>query len=393
MHSPLKRIIAIILALYCLLYILTDVLWLSTGLCILAMCIAVLLKGNGIFARLREAGLLYLAFLLICTVFLAMLPRLFFGEIFTIPSTSMRKSMIPGDIIWMNKLPYGPVMPRSPLEVPLLNHVVAFNAETFNRARNTVWPFYRLKGFSGIQRNDVVIFIKPKEEEEHFIKRCIGLPGEELQIIKGEVHINGMQITEAETVCQLYQVWHNHYFKTLDLLDSLKISVRFRPPSDPPLSIKVSVNETERALLAQSSCIDSLSRITESIDTVKACFPYKEGFFWTIDEFGPLVVPAKGMVIELDHRNFNLYESIITKHEGREIVWKEGKAMIDDREVKEYTFTKDYYFFLGDHRTDSSDSRYWGFVPDTLIVGKATTILMSITPEKFRWDRFMRKII
>jgi signal peptidase I len=213
-------------------------------------------------------------------------------------------------------------------------------------------PIHRLPGLRNIRRNDVLVFHFPYPHRndsigmhllKYYVKRCVALPGDTFRIDSGIYRVSGVT-------------------------DTLGIYHR----------------QAELSGRADSTFQKEIFR----------CFPFDSAYRWNIKRFGPFYVPARGSRVAIDVRNVVLYKNLIAYETGRRITVRDGQVYMDDEPLHVYTFTKDYCFMAGDWVFDSRDSRYWGLVPEDLIVGKAAFIWKSVHPQtgKFRWERFLKKI-
>ncbi len=229
----------------------------------------------------------------------------------------MHQTLLEGDNIYVNKLAYGARFPITPLSLPIGN----------NYMDAIQIPYFRMPGYSRVNYNDVIVFNfpmdddAPVDERKGYVKRCIALPGDTLKIKRGVVSVNGKKVKEAETI-------------------------------------------------VSSNAIDS------SIYS-PAVFPHSSQIKWNSDNFGPLYVPRKGEHIVLTKNNVLLYKTVIEKHENNKLEIKNDSVFINDKYRMTYTFKMNYYFTMGDNRNNSIDSRFWGFVPENHLVGKASYILSS----------------
>jgi signal peptidase I len=282
-------------------------------------------------------------------------------------------------------------MPASPFEIPWINIAFYLVGENWNNTDSAWWDYHRLKGLSGLSRNQIVVFNKPNNPKEIFIKRCMGLPGDTICIKNTQVYANGRKIPERNTVKFMYRVLFNNYTRASSLLDSLDLNWYYNRHNDTGfVSLPLSISGKQNLL--QHSCIDSVTIEKIRPDTAWTTFPHHDLFHWTIDDFGPLVIPRKGMTISLDEKNYALYRFIINNFE-KDTISRNNKAFyINGEQVSVYTFKYDYYFMLGDNRHDSNDSRYWGFVPEQCIIGKAVLVLFSGGEGGFRRERVLRVI-
>lgn len=321
---------------------------------------------------------------ILAVVVLAVFIKLFFVEVYHIPSDSMQPTLIPGDKIMVSKLNYGPLLPNSPFEIPLVNIAVYFNKKARERAGENWWGNARLKGFSAPQRGDVMVFIAPIKSRENFVKRCAALPGDTLQIEGGIVKVNGNAILNNKL--QLNSIV---YSGSDELLVSDNYLAKQQDKSNGEQSTYLGiVTSAEKEGWLGAGLADSVLINTIEPDTLKKCFPRSPLFNWSIDYFGPLVVPQAGMTIELNDSTFALYRKAINQLDGANISKNENGFLINGQATDSYTFNNNFYFMLGDNRHYSGDSRMWGFVPEYSIIGKAKVVLWSFYGKSFNSPRF-----
>ena len=304
-------------------------------------------------------------------------------EAYTIPTPSMEKSLLVGDYLFVSKLHYGPRTPITPLQVPL-THQNIWGTSIPSYSDAIQLPQFRLPGFSSIKNNDVVVFNYPPEENHpadlrtNYIKRCIGIAGDKLEIKDMQVFINGKAVENpAEMQFRYYMstptMLNEKVFTDRDITDKQAIPGGYIMDTTPK-------NAKD---LASLGFVKDVILLKDSAGTADAeIFPHKPSIYkWSKDNFGPLTIPKEGETVTINEITLPLYEKAILDYEHNEDAKVEnGKLFIAGKEITSYTFKQNYYFMMGDNRHNSLDSRFWGFVPEDHVVGKAVLIWMSKAP-------------
>lgn len=388
--------------------------------------------------------------------------NLYFFQNYVIPSSSLEKSLLVGDYLFVSKMSYGARVPQTPLHMPLTQHTMPiFNCKSY--LEWVKWDYKRVDGLGKVQLNDIVVFnfpagdsvatalqaediyrlsyqagkelskpidmsglsledqrlvfdyyyqvgrkyindnpqsfgeivVRPVDRRENYVKRCVGLPGQILQIENRVIYLDGKANKEPDNVQYRYFV-HTKGMLPDDLCHELGISKEdlagyYTDESvyNMPLTAKA-----KDALLVRKDIVTAIENTPD--DDAGGLYPLNKLTGWTVDNYGPIWIPKKGETIELSLDNLPLYERPIHAYEGNALEVKDGKIFINGEETTHYTFKMDYYWMMGDNRHNSADSRFWGFVPEDHIVGKPIFIWLSLDQDrgwfdgKIRWNRLFK---
>lgn len=326
-------------------------------------------------------------------------------EPFAIPSDSMSGTLMAGDYVVVNKLRFGARLPITPLTVPF-THQTIFGVQSYSDILQ--WPYMRIPGYAEIERNDVIVFNFPAEDEfpmdgrpneyptdhkTHFIKRCIAIPGDSITIKDKVVYINGKELPAPAKAVFNFVIKADTSKK--DSLDFKQYGMVRESQQGKYAYYTITLRQSTADSLKRNPNIISVEpELSPSGSYDETVFPHEEKLSWNLDNFGPLVVPKEGMTITLHADSLSLWERIIVNYEHNELSVNGDSVYINGKYAKTYTFKMNYYFVMGDNRHFSMDSRYWGFVPEDHIVGVATTILFSYDRNagSVRWDRLFEGI-
>lgn len=320
---------------------------------------------------------------------LALSLKIFVLGVFKIPSSSMKNTLFPKDIILVNKLKYGPKLPRSPFDIPLINIAFYFNKSAKKRIKEYWWPYKRLSGTTTIKQGDIFVFNSTWSKDFILVKRCIALPGDTLTIDNAKVYTNNRLFTGANTEKNKYKFTVKNIQVLRKVRDSFSYGVFFKSRKDK--FIEASLTKLQLKHLKEKNYIEN---VTIQIDTFipNRTFVKSPILQWTLDNMGPIIVPKKGMKITLNEETFEIYKKAISSSESCKITKNNDSYFIDDKKVTSYTFKKDYYFMMGDNRKKTMDSRRWGFVIEENIIGKVQCVLFSNFKNKFQWNRFLKGV-
>ncbi|HVI44309.1 MAG TPA: signal peptidase I [Chitinophaga sp.] len=367
----------------------------------------------------------------IFAIIAATLIRTFIFEAYTIPTPSMEKTLLVNDFLFVSKISYGPRIPMTPLAVPFVHHTMPFTKSTKAYSEAVKWKYKRLPGFSEIKRYDVVVFnfpegdtvaidspdpsyynmvrqngwqavhnsfqviTRPVDKRENYIKRCMAQAGDTIRIVDGVVYVNGAAAPVPPASQHKYVVETTGDQINSSRLDELGIV----GPEYTLDGNRYIYNLTQQnvAELKKFQIVKDIKPFEESDFSehynYEMVFPHDTAHFkWTDENFGPLYIPKKGATVKLDDGNIALYERVIRVYEGNTLERKEGKIIVNGQPTDSYTFKMNYYWMMGDNRNNSLDSRFWGFVPEDHVVGKAWLIWMSYGENGIRWGRLFRSI-
>lgn len=349
----------------------------------------------------------------------ATLIRWLIMEAYTIPTPSMENSLLVGDFLFVSKFHYGTRTPKTPLQIPLTHQKIWFT-EIPSYLEWIQLPQYRLPGISEVKRGDVVVFNVPGMYENNwglpesqwkkypvdlktnYIKRCVAIPGDVLQIKDRQVIINGQPLENPPNMQYGYIVTAKDEINKRNLdklgLGEEDFTMLGRPEADKVIYHMFLTTKTLEELKALPYIVSVELDTQRESGPDSRIFPQSKLYPWNADNFGSLTIPKEGMTIELNDSTLAMYGGTIVDYDhNKDAKIEEGKLLIDGKAVTRYTFKQNYYFMMGDNRHNSQDSRYWGFVPEDHIVGKGFFIWLSIDPNqsffnKIRWNRFFNLI-
>ncbi len=348
--------------------------------------------------------------------------RTFLFEAYTIPTSSMEKSLLVGDFLFVSKISYGPRIPNTPLSFPFVHHTMPLSETAKSYVEWIKWPYYRFAGLGPIKRNDAVVFnypagdtlsdrfqsnvsyyslireygrqrvwsdernfgkiiARPVDKRENYIKRCVGLPGDVIQISHGELSVNQQPNPTQGIIQYRYKVVTDGSAINPKTLEKHNITEGKINGTYGEYTFWISENVAEQ--LRALPTIKEVSRITEPEgEWNNEIFPNSPDYPWNVDNFGPLEIPKAHQTVALNLNNLPLYERIIQAYEGNKLEVKDNLIYINGKAADSYTFKMNYYWMMGDNRHNSADSRYWGFVPEDHIVGKAVFVWLSLDKSK-----------
>ena len=342
---------------------------------------------------------------IIFAVIAATILRTFLIEAYTIPTSSMEKSMLIGDFLFVSKVAYGPRVPMTPVAFPLVHHTMPIGGGK-SYTESVKLPYHRMKGLGIIERNDCVVFNwpaekigRPVDKKENYVKRCVGVPGDVLELKNANLIVNGAHQEEFEG---MKKQWHYNVKTQGTGLNPSILYKKYditeggygRNRSEYNLTL---TNNSRDALQTFPNVIEVKRTVEKEGNYTDYIFPHDKNYKWNVDNFGPLTIPAAGSSIEISSANISIYKDIIGRYEENKLEEINDSIYINDKLATTYTFKMNYYWMMGDNRHNSADSRFWGFVPENHIVGKALFVWMSWDKNaeglnKVRWNRLFRSV-
>ena len=394
------------------------------------------------------------------------LVNIYFFQNYQIPTSSLEKSLLVGDFLFVSKMSYGPRAPMTPLTMPLTQHTMPVTG-TKSYIDWPQWDYKRVKGLGHVKHGDIVVFnyptgdtvmlnmqatdiyaeaygignehyasilprldslprreqyevfrgiyawgrnyitehpnifgditVRPVDRRENYVKRCVGLPGDTLQIIDRTIYINGQAQAQPENV------QFNYYVKTAGMpipdamFDELGVSMADRVRLNVPgFTYLLPLTDAMVAQLKANTKLIKSITLEPEMGVSRALYPQNLVKQWDRNNYGPIWIPRRGATIELTWDNLPVYERCITAYEGNTLDVRDDGFYINGQRTDTYTFGMDYYWMMGDNRHNSADSRYWGFVPEDHIVGKPLFVWLSLDKDKgwfegkIRWDRIFK---
>lgn len=374
-----------------LIFLLLGLEWLSISVVVLAilhksMLFLIILVKSLFFKKLLKGSFL---FLFIFSIAISI--KLFVGDIYKIPSSSMNNTLYTNDVILVNKLKYGPKLPRSPFDIPWVNIAFYLNDKAKAGIGEPWWSYKRLSGTTTIRNGDVLVFTMFKKNMV-IVKRCMAIAGDTVNIKNGDVYINNTFFNPSNLILNNYKLTVSNREIFYRKLEAIGLNLSFNKTRTQTNHFGTTLSFQDKTKLEQLGVVDSLLRVTDTLTSKSTVYPNSKYNQWNFDDYGPFIIPKKGMKIKLNPKNYELYSKAINTHEGIKIKHLDGSYFIDDKEASLYIFKQDYYFMMGDNRKGSLDSRVWGIVPEERIIGKVQCVLWSNYQDEFQWNRLFKNI-
>jgi signal peptidase I len=348
---------------------------------------------------------------------------------FTIPTSSLEKTLLVGDYLFVSKFHYGARTPMTPIALPMVHDTIPFiKKKSYNPDLKS--PFMRLPGFQKIKRNDIVVFnwpvdtlnvvgaprladgqyhYKPIDKKTNYVKRCVGLPGDSLSVKDGYVYINGKPNVLPDRAKIQFGYFVN-FTKLLQKSDLVFINERYNISDIQLLNqnqyvYRIQMTDEAREKFKNYPSVNNMVPIkSEAGVWDRFTFPYNPRYPWNNDHFGPMYIPQQGATVAINNKTIAFYKRIIEVYEGSEmgteqtITETRNQVLLNGEPITEYTFLQDYYWMMGDNRNNSEDARTWGFVPYNHVIGKPVFVWMSWDSNaqgfanKVRWERLFTTV-
>ncbi|MEL0454722.1 signal peptidase I [Flavobacteriaceae bacterium SZ-1-7] len=349
----------------------------------------------------------------------------YFIQPFTIPSSSLEKSLLVGDFLFVSKFHYGARVPMTTVGAPMVHDTIpVLKSKSYlfdDHKGSSSWknklqlPYLRLPGFEDIERNDIVVFnqpadtlldmndfhpdrnyYKPIDKKTNLVKRCVGIAGDTLEVRDGFVYINGQKNElpdRAHLQFSYYVQPKTHQFNPKFLKERYDITDGFGIINAQNTYYFSAISDEALAKFKDHPNVVSITpNIKEKGTRDPNIFPHDPNYNWNVDQFGPLYIPEKGKTIDINLENLPLYKRVITEYEGNSLQVQGNQILINGEVTDNYTFKQNYYWMMGDNRHNSIDARAWGFVPFNHVVGKPVFIWMSWDGKSPRWERFFTTV-
>lgn len=343
----------------------------------------------------------------------------YFIQPYMIPTSSLEKTLLVGDFLFVSKFHYGVRVPMTPVALPMVHDSIPV-VGTKSYLKVPQLPYLRLPALQKIERNDITVFNwptdtvrffrdnshihvdKPVDKKSNYVKRTVAVAGDTFEIKDGDVYINGKkEIYPVRAKLQTSYVVQTKpnvgKFEPLSMYEQFGVTDYFAEVQPNTYIFSSLTEEVANALRNNPNIVSVTKRIEEVGKYNPSVFPHSENYKWNEDQYGPITIPAQGQTVSLSAENVPLYKRIIEVYENNSLEIKGNDIFINGQKTNTYTFKQNYYWMMGDNRHNSEDSRYWGFVPEDHVLGKPVLVWMSVDKNasgfnKIRWNRLFTTV-
>ena len=355
----------------------------------------------------------------------ATLVHTYFMQPYTIPTSSLEKTLLIGDFLFVSKFHYGARAPMTTVAAPMVHDTIPSIPVPYTGIKLTPkfrsylnkpqLPYFRLPGFQKIKRNDIVVFSwpadtveqffkktnrrirKPVDKKSNYVKRCVAIAGDSLEIIDGYIYINGERSILPDRAKPQYYFNVNTDGQQLSnnmLVNRFKVREGGRTQEG---NYILNLTDKDASKLSKNPAVKGISKQIKSKGISENVFPNVSSLGWNKDNYGPIYIPKAGKTVQLTKETLPFYKKIITEYEKNTLIVNGDEMLINGKDVDSYTFKQDYYWMMGDNRHNSEDARYWGYVPFDHVVGKPVFIWLSWNTDgkginKIRWERMFTTV-
>ncbi|WP_339612073.1 signal peptidase I, partial [uncultured Planktosalinus sp.] len=356
-------------------------------------------------------------------VVVATIVHTYFIQPFTIPTSSLEKTLLVGDFLFVSKMHYGARTPMTAVSFPMVHDTIPV-AKIKSYTNKPQIPYFRFPAFQEIKRNDIVVFNwptdtvpyffyqgpetydKPIDKKSNYVKRAVGVPGDSLEIKNGYVYINGKQneLPDRARLQFAYAFTTKEPLRNIQFLRDRYDITEIYPMSNDYKTFRANATEAGIEMLKNNPNIDQIIPLSAKPGEANpSIFPQHPAYKWNTSHFGPIYIPKAGATVEITPESIPFYKRIIEVYEGEEMGVEQkvsvqgNRVLLNGSPLSEYTFKQDYYWMMGDNRNNSEDARMWGYVPHNHVVGKPVFIWMSWDSngkgfDKIRWERMFTTV-
>jgi signal peptidase I len=351
---------------------------------------------------------------IVFAIIAATIVHTYFMQPYTIPTSSLEKSLLIGDFLFVSKFHYGARTPMTTVAAPMVHDSLPLT-KLRSYLKKPQLPYFRFPGFENIKRNEIVVFnwptdtvrffrdksnihaYKPIDKKSNYVKRCVGIAGDSLEIKDGYIFINGEKTILPDRAKTQYM--HKVVTSGQQLSGATLSRYNVTEGHFQGDFYMLNLTDENAAKLSKNPIVSSVTKLIDPKGNYnKSIFPHNEQYDWSVDNFGPIYIPEAGKTVELNAQSLPFYKRIIEEYEQNNLTISGDQIFINGKLATNYTFKQNYYWMMGDNRHNSEDARYWGYVPFDHVVGKPVFIWFSWDSNaegignKIRWERIFTTV-